>query len=227
IFFRSLVSSLPSTMIRPFWCSSRRFMQRIMVDLPDPDGPQITMRSPFITFRLMSRSTWNSPYHLCMLMISIAASVSETASLPGCEALRELAAATMVFPLKLAAVAGFEPAFHEDRIAGHAETEYPVHKGREYKTRCRRGRRYPVWIGKAAPYRPEQVREPDYVNEARILEHADERIHDARNHKLQRLRHHDKAHHRPIADTERLRALILSLGDRLQSTADHLGHIGG
>ena len=24
----------------PFWCSSRRLMQRIMVDLPDPDGPR-------------------------------------------------------------------------------------------------------------------------------------------------------------------------------------------
>ena len=32
-------------------------MQRIMVDLPEPDGPQITMRSPRATLRLMSRST--------------------------------------------------------------------------------------------------------------------------------------------------------------------------
>jgi hypothetical protein len=30
----------------PFWCSSSRLMQRISVDLPEPDGPQITMRSP-------------------------------------------------------------------------------------------------------------------------------------------------------------------------------------
>ena len=40
---RSFVSSMPSTMIRPFWCSSRRLMQRIIVDLPEPEGPQITM----------------------------------------------------------------------------------------------------------------------------------------------------------------------------------------
>ncbi|MGY4376036.1 hypothetical protein ACVWZ3_003675 [Bradyrhizobium sp. i1.3.6] len=39
-------------------------MQRINVDLPEPEGPQITMRSPFLTSRSMSRSTWNSPYHL-------------------------------------------------------------------------------------------------------------------------------------------------------------------
>ena len=42
-------------------------MQRISVDLPEPDGPQITMRSPPTTFRLMSRSTWKSPYHLLTL----------------------------------------------------------------------------------------------------------------------------------------------------------------
>jgi hypothetical protein len=32
-----------STMIRPDWCSSSRLMQRIMVDLPEPDGPQTTI----------------------------------------------------------------------------------------------------------------------------------------------------------------------------------------
>jgi 23S rRNA A2030 N6-methylase RlmJ len=31
---------------RPCWCSSSRLMQRIMVDLPEPEGPQMTMRSP-------------------------------------------------------------------------------------------------------------------------------------------------------------------------------------
>ena len=46
MFFRSEVSSTPSTTILPFWCSSSRLMQRISVDLPEPDGPQITMRSP-------------------------------------------------------------------------------------------------------------------------------------------------------------------------------------
>ena len=60
----SLVSSMPSTMIWPFWCSSSRLMQRISVDLPEPDGPQMTIFSPWSTVRLMSRSTWNSPYHL-------------------------------------------------------------------------------------------------------------------------------------------------------------------
>ncbi len=39
-------------------------MQRMSVDLPEPDGPHTTMRSPRATSRSMSRSTWNCPYHL-------------------------------------------------------------------------------------------------------------------------------------------------------------------
>src|SRR5579859_331686 len=50
-------------------------MQRIIVDLPEPDGPQITMRSPPITLRSMSRSTWKSPYHLLTRASSIAIGV--------------------------------------------------------------------------------------------------------------------------------------------------------
>ena len=46
MFLRSEVSSTPSTAILPFWCSSSRLMQRISVDLPEPEGPQTTMRSP-------------------------------------------------------------------------------------------------------------------------------------------------------------------------------------
>ena len=63
-FLTSWVSSIPSTTMWPFWCSSSRLMQRIMVDLPEPDGPQTTTFWPFMTSRLMFRSTWNSPYHL-------------------------------------------------------------------------------------------------------------------------------------------------------------------
>src|SRR5579885_3649160 len=46
-------------------------MQRIMVDFPEPDGPQTTTRSPRLTLRLTSLRTWNSPYHLCTWRISI------------------------------------------------------------------------------------------------------------------------------------------------------------
>ena len=40
-------------------------MQRIMVDLPEPEGPQTTTFWPFQTSRLRSFSTWNWPNHLC------------------------------------------------------------------------------------------------------------------------------------------------------------------
>lgn len=34
------------------------------LDLPEPDGPQMTMRAPRGTIRLMSLSRWNARYHL-------------------------------------------------------------------------------------------------------------------------------------------------------------------
>jgi hypothetical protein len=43
---------------------------RMSVDLPDPDGPQMTMRSPRSTPSVMSRSTWRSPNHLLTPCIS-------------------------------------------------------------------------------------------------------------------------------------------------------------
>ncbi|EDM31209.1 hypothetical protein RTM1035_01930 [Roseovarius sp. TM1035] len=46
IFLRSFDKSVPSTVILPFWCSSSALIQRMSVDLPDPDGPAMTIRSP-------------------------------------------------------------------------------------------------------------------------------------------------------------------------------------
>ena len=46
-------------------------MQRIRVDLPEPEGPQMTIFSPSLTSRLMSDSTWNWPYHLLTPLSSI------------------------------------------------------------------------------------------------------------------------------------------------------------
>ena len=60
----SSVSSVPSTTIRPSWCVSSRLMQRIMVDLPLPDGPHTTTRSFSATSIVTSRSTCIVPYHL-------------------------------------------------------------------------------------------------------------------------------------------------------------------
>ena len=41
------------------------------VDLPDPDGPQTTITSPFSTLVVQSVSTWKLPYHFDTFLISI------------------------------------------------------------------------------------------------------------------------------------------------------------
>ena len=46
-------------------------MQRIRVDLPEPDGPHRTIFSPARTARLMSVSAWKAPYHLSTPCIAI------------------------------------------------------------------------------------------------------------------------------------------------------------
>ena len=56
--FLLLPSSMSLTMIFPLWCCSSWLMQRISVDLPDPEGPHSTMRSPALTSRLILRSAW-------------------------------------------------------------------------------------------------------------------------------------------------------------------------
>ena len=68
-----VVRPIPSRRRRSvlFWCSSSRgLMQRISVDLPDPDGPQMDdPLAPVQRVRLMSRRTWNVPNHLFMSVI--------------------------------------------------------------------------------------------------------------------------------------------------------------
>src|SRR5271157_5168545 len=57
--------SMPSTISRPLLIGSRRFIVRIRVDLPDPEGPQITTTSPLCTCKFMSLRTCMCPNHLC------------------------------------------------------------------------------------------------------------------------------------------------------------------
>jgi hypothetical protein len=39
-------------------------MVRMKVDFPDPDGPKMTITSPFLTSISMPRKAWNEPNHL-------------------------------------------------------------------------------------------------------------------------------------------------------------------
>src|SRR5262249_60357243 len=83
----------------------------------------------------------------------------------------------------------------EGRIARHAETKDPEHRAGEYVAGGSRLRREPFGIGR---YRllddAEQVEQPDDEHEARVLEQRDERVDDAGNDELQRLRQHDESH---------------------------------
>ena len=64
MFRTSFVSFTPSTVMSPRRCSSSRFMVRMKVDLPEPDGPSMTTFSPLRTDVVIPLSTWKSPNHL-------------------------------------------------------------------------------------------------------------------------------------------------------------------
>src|SRR5271165_3011491 len=101
-------------------------MQRISVDLPEPDGPQITMRSPLATSRLMSRSTWKSPYHLLRPeMLTIEFSLM----------------ALSIAPVRV------QPVLDEQRVTRHAKTEDEIDHSGKGKAREQRGWRCPDRIG--------------------------------------------------------------------------------
>src|SRR5687768_1276605 len=55
-------------------------MQRIAVDLPEPEGPQITTRSPLPTDSDTFLSAWNLPYHLLTLRISTIGALASSGS---------------------------------------------------------------------------------------------------------------------------------------------------
>src|ERR1700761_5290404 len=154
--------SMPSTTISPSWNSSSALMQRISVDLPEPEGPQITMRSPLPTARSMSRSTWKSPYHLLRWeMLTIESSAMPVPSL--------------IAPVRV------QPALDEQRIARHAKTESEIDHSGEGEAGEQRRRRRPVRIGERCPQRSEQVEQRDDRHQRGILEQRDEAVDEAGN----------------------------------------------
>src|SRR6185295_32303 len=91
-------------------------MQRISVDLPEPEGPQMTIRSPLATLRSTSRSTWNCPYHLLTFANSM---IGWVAGMRGLDVL--------LFP----AGAGIEMALDPLAVAGHREAADEIDRGDE------------------------------------------------------------------------------------------------
>src|SRR5215471_7754112 len=155
-FLRSEVSSIPATMMRPCWCSSSRLMQRIIVDLPDPDGPQTTTFSPLPTTRLMSFRTWNSPYHLftdcSAIMVSpcdvTSGAVSAARLIPGSPLLCRSASPALI-----------ECTFEHLAIARHEKAEAEIDRRR--KDVSLDGKPLPGRIGQCCIGGAEQVEEAD------------------------------------------------------------------
>ena len=55
---RSSLRVMPSTVMLPFWKSSRALKVRMKVLLPEPEGPMITTTSPRLTVRSQPRRAW-------------------------------------------------------------------------------------------------------------------------------------------------------------------------
>src|ERR1700750_968656 len=164
-------SSMPSTTISPSWNSSSALMQRISVDWPEPDGPQITMRSPLPTERSMSRNTWKSPYHLLRCEIL---TIESAMVIPS------------IAPMRI------QPVLDEQRIARHAKAEREIDDAGKGEARKQgRGRR-PGAIRERRAQRAKQVEQRDDRDQRGVLEQGDETVDEAGNDVAERLRQHDQ-----------------------------------
>src|SRR5215211_2722694 len=108
-------------------------MQRIIVDLPEPDGPHTTIRSRRSTIRLMSRSTWKSPYHLCTPAISIATLFFVVCIFGLAESRAGRCSVVIVVSVMASSAVEPSPALRraqtpldEQRVARHAEAEEEI-----------------------------------------------------------------------------------------------------
>src|SRR5215472_6212333 len=176
MFLTSAFSSIPATMIWPRWCSSSRLMQRIIVDLPEPDGPQTTTRSPFLTSRLMSLRTWNSPYHLLTWRNAMIGSPARVFTAP-----------SVILPSPPLTLPAFiELALEHLAVARHEKAKSPIdHRNKHIGFG---GETLPIGVGERVVGGIEQIKQPDDDNERSPLESTDEVVDEGRNHHRQCLR---------------------------------------
>src|SRR6516165_12029525 len=183
-------------------------MQRIIVDLPEPEGPQTTTRSPFLTSRLRSLRTWKSPNHLSTWRSWMIGSPTRSST-----------ALSVTLPSPPLALPAFiELALEHLAIARHEEAEAPI--DRRDKHIGFGGEALPIGIGQRIVGGIEQVEEPDDDDERSVLEAADETVDERRDDHRQRLRQDDHPGALPIAEPQRVGRLELAPGDRLQPAAD-------
>src|SRR5712691_10383250 len=124
-------------------------MQRIIVDLPEPEGPQTTTRSPRFTSKLMSVSTRKSPNHLWTWRISINGVAESGVSL----------SAIIDAPcrVRLTPPAPVELALQHLAVARHEKTEAPIDRRRDDVGFGREA--LPVRVGQCGICSVEQIEE--------------------------------------------------------------------
>lgn len=113
----------------------------IMVDLPEPDGPQITSFSPRWMVRSIFFNTWKAPYHLFTPTISTAVGF-----VVGRDGTCRMADTEVDFAAVL--VSGRAPPLEEIGEAGEGEGQRKEHRANEEKGLG--GRRRPFGVGQCS-----------------------------------------------------------------------------
>src|SRR3972149_5366162 len=218
----SSLSSIPSTTTRPRLCRSRRLMQRIIVDLPEPEGPATTTPSPARIARLIPRRTCSLPNHLCTLSSRMMCWPSRAALVPAgwvAVALWVVSIGPILLPFSQPQALLQEAAAvrHQVRKAEVGNQQEDVDFLRVLQVPGDRQQR---------PAGPHQVAQTDDYGQGSILEEADKLPHQGWDHVLHRLGHDDEPHRLDSGESHRPRRLRLPAGHGLDAGAHDLPHAG-
>ncbi len=217
-------------------------MQRIIVDLPEPDGPITTTTSWRPMRRSMSLSAWNAPKNLLTPSSSIITSPAPATWVASANTLRRsrprrpsLAARSLALArshLDIVDVRGHlshpQLALEPLALAAHRVRHRPEQQRGEGDRLTDQALAAELALLRDHLGDREQVEQAHRrAGQGGVLEQADQLTDLGRDHVAQRLRQHDQhrlAHRR---QPERLGRLVLATGHRLQPAADDLGHVRG
>ncbi len=193
-------------------------MQRMSVDLPDPDGPMMQMTSPLRTSKLMPLSTGNAPKFLrTSISCTKGAPASAAGGIMGGTTLPGMSSPGISADMEAALQAGREDV---DGIAIEKEAEQRESVERREQVRT-------------AALRCVHLR-----GDGQHLRHADDRrldrghrdesveVHPRRQHALEALRQNHEPHRLATRQRERLGRLPLGGRDGGDGTAQDLRHVG-
>src|SRR5680860_288399 len=224
------VMSMPSMMIVPRCMGSSAFIQRSMVDLPEPEGPITTTTSLLVICRSMPRSTSSCPKLLCTFWSSI---MTSTVMLHLLQGLRLWGAGPRVHrisarglaggracgpdPLGSAALLRLKPRSQSDE----RDSEDHVYEGGDHEGGG--VRHHPHLLFR----REEQLLHRDHRRERGVFDQGDERVGERRDDDLDGLWQDDVAHGLSVGHPERARGLHLSAVYRFDPRAEHLRRVRG